>query len=99
MNRSGPSPAGHARARSWSAERIRNHALLPFAGDLRAADAALAPHITEAALAHIVDQVPDAWLEGEATPIETRRGYIEHLRTRLSAPRAFVEEALRAQLV
>src|SRR3954466_13149025 len=47
---------------------IRNHALLPFAGDLRAADAALAPKITEAALAAIVAQVPDDWLIGDEPP-------------------------------
>jgi hypothetical protein len=87
-----------ARSRSPFA-MIRNHALLPFAGDLRAADAALAPRITQAALADIVEQVPDAWLEGEATPVQTRRSYIEHLWTRVSAPRAFVEEAVRAKLV
>ena len=78
---------------------IRNHALLPFAGDLHAADAALAPRITEAALREIVAQVPDAWLTGEATPEATRQSYVEHLWTRVTAPRAFVEEALRAKLV
>jgi len=78
---------------------IRNHALLPLAGDLRAADAALAPQITEAALRAIVAQVPDAWLTAEPTPDATRRGYVEHLWSRLAAPRAFVEEAIRAKLV
>jgi hypothetical protein len=87
-----------ARSRSPFA-MIRNHALLPLAGDLRAADAALAPRITEAALHDIVAQVPEAWLAGEATPAATRRGYVEHLWSRLAAPRAFVEEAIRAKLV
>ena len=54
--------------------RIRDHVLLPRAGDLRAADAALAPRITEAALREIVAQVPDDWLAGEATPSTWRRG-------------------------
>jgi hypothetical protein len=85
-----------ARSRSPFA-MIRNHALLPLAGDLRAADAALAPRITEAALHDIVAQVPDAWLAGEPTPAATRRGYIEHLWSRVAAPRAFVEEAIRAK--
>ena len=76
---------------------IRNHALLPLAGDLRAADAALAPRITEAALRDIVAQVPDGWLTGEATPAATRQSYIDHLWSRVSAPRLFVEEAIRAQ--
>jgi hypothetical protein len=78
---------------------VRNHALLPFAGDLRAADAALAPKITAAALRDIVAQVPDAWLEGDATPDAARRAYVDHLSTRLAGPRAFVEEAIRAQRV
>ena len=87
-----------ARSRSPFA-MIRNHALLPLAGDLRAADAALAPRITLAALHDIVAQVPDAWLAGEATPAETRRSYVEHLWSRAAAPRGFVEEAIRAQRV
>ena len=78
---------------------IRNHVLLPFAGDLRAADARLAPRITEAALHAIVAQVPDAWLDGEATAAATRRSYVEHLLSRLLAPHEFVEEAIRAKLV
>jgi hypothetical protein len=91
--------AGHlARSRS-PFPMIRNHVLLPLAVDLRAADAALAPRITEAALRDIVAQVPDDWLSGEPTPEATRRGYVEHLWSRLAAPRAFVEEALRAKLV
>ena len=87
-----------ARARSPFA-MIRNHALLPLAGDLRAADAALAPRITEAALRDIVAHVPDDWLEGESTPEQTRRGYVEHLLSRLAPPRLFIEEAARAKLV
>jgi hypothetical protein len=78
---------------------IRNHALLPMAGDLRAADAALAPRITEAALHGILAQVPDDWLTGGAPPDALRRGYVAHLTARLAEPRLFVEEAIRAQLV
>jgi hypothetical protein len=90
---------GHlARARSPFA-MVRNHVLLPLAGDLRAADAALAARITEAALRDILAQVPDDWLIGEATPDLTRRGYVEHLRSRLAPPRQFIEEAIRAKLV
>jgi len=87
-----------ARARSPFA-MIRNHVLLPLAGDLRAADAALAPRVTEAALRDIVAQVPGDWLEGESTPEHTRRGYVEHLLSRLAPPRLFVEEAVRAKLL
>ena len=76
---------------------IRNHALLPLAGDLGEADAELAPKITEAALRAILADVPDDWLSGEDTAEATRSGYVKHLLARLAAPRAFVEEAIRAQ--
>jgi hypothetical protein len=92
-------PADHlARSRSPFA-MIRNHALLPLAGDLRAADAELAPRITRPALQAIVDQIPDGWLVGDEPPDAMRRGYVEHLWSRLAAPRLFVEEAMRAKLV
>lgn len=89
-----------SRARSPFAA-IRNHVLLPFATAeaLRAADAALAPQITEAVLAEILAEVPDAWLAGEATPDAVRRGYLDHLTARLAPPRDFAEEAARARLV
>lgn len=90
---------GHVtRAKSPFAS-IHKHALLPLAGDIAAADAELAPKITEAALRAIVAEVPDDWLTGEATPDATRAGYVEHLLARLEGPRAFVEEAIRAQHV
>ena len=78
---------------------IRNHALLPRAGDLRAADARLAPQITRAALHDIVAAVPDGWLAGPEPPEAMRRGYVDHLWSRLAEPRLFVEEAMRAQRV
>ena len=78
---------------------IRQHVLLPLAGDIRAADAVLAPLVTEALLTDIVARVPDAWLTAEATPEATRRGYVEHLLARVTGPRAFVEEAERVRHV
>jgi hypothetical protein len=78
---------------------IKAHVLLPMAGDLRLADAALAPLITEAALHQILADVPDDMLAGEATPDATRRGYVEHLLSRVTAPRLFAEEAERARVV
>ena len=47
----------------------------------------------------ILADVPDEWLTAEATPDATRAGYVEHLLARLEGPRAFVEEAIRAQRV
>lgn len=91
--------AGHLERARGSFAPIRNHALLPLAGDIAGADAELAPKITEAALRAIVADVPDAWLTGENSPDATRAGYVEHLLARAEAPRAFVEEAIRAQAV
>ena len=72
---------------------IAQHALLPLAGDLRAADAALAPLVTEDVLHAIAAEVPDDWLDAP------RERYVEHLIARVAEPRAFVEEAIRAQHV
>ena len=46
-----------------------------------------------------IAEVPDDWLVGPEPPDAMRRGYVEHLRSRLAAPRLFVEEAIRAKLV
>ena len=93
-----PGPDYTARSRSPFA-MIRHHALLPFAGDLGAADAALAPRITRDALGAILAEVPDSWLISPEPPDAMRRGYIEYLWARLAEPRLFVEEAVRAQHV
>ncbi len=84
---------------------IRDHVLLPFAGDLEAADARLRPLLDVDALASIVDAVPDALLmdapEGRTPPFESaeanRAAYLDYFRTRLREPRAWVAEAVRAQ--
>jgi hypothetical protein len=72
---------------------VKQHVLLPFADDVRAADAALAPLVTDDAIKSAVDAVPAEWLVDV-----DRDGYAEHLRAR-AAGRAFVEEAARAQSV
>ncbi|HEY5926082.1 MAG TPA: HipA family kinase [Kofleriaceae bacterium] len=90
---------GHLERARGPFSPIRSHALLPLAGDLAAADALLAPKIDEAGLRAILTEVPDEWLTAEATPDATRAGYVEHLLARLESPRAFVEEAIRAQRV
>jgi hypothetical protein len=80
--------------------QVRDHVLLPFAGSIVDADARLAPLATEELVAGIVDLVPAAWLAGEpgfASVAENRRAYVDYLRARLAAPRAFVEEAERAR--
>jgi hypothetical protein len=54
--------------------------------------------VTEAALRAIVADVPDDYLTADATPDATRAGYVAHLVDRLSAPRAFAQEAERARV-
>ena len=82
-----------------SFERIRDHVLLPFATRLREVDAVLAARIDAATVTRIVELIPDAWLGNDAAfpPAAQRAAYREYFCRRLDAPRAFVEEALRAR--
>lgn len=84
---------------------IKDHVLLPLAGDLEAADARLAPRLTPEVLAEVVALVPDALLmdapEGRTPPFASaaagRAAYLDYFARRLEAPRAFAAEAVRAQ--
>jgi hypothetical protein len=81
--------------------RIRDHVLLPRAERLAEVDAELAAALDPARLAAIVAAVPDAWLGGDAPfpdAASERAAYVEYLTLRRAAPRAFVEEAIRARL-
>ena len=81
-------------------ERIREHVLLPFASALATVDAPLAARLTPRVVQDILAAVPDAWLDGDAaqpSPAARRAAYAQYLQARLVAPRAFVEEALRAR--
>jgi HipA-like kinase len=80
--------------------QVRDHVLLPFAGSIVEADARLAPQVTAGLLGRLVDAVPAAWLDGDpafASAEDNRAAYVDYLRARLAAPRAFVEEAERAR--
>lgn len=90
-------PDGHARGRF---ERIRDHVLLPYAGSIAAADERLAPKLADGLVADLVAAIPDAWLpdDGSAGDAEAQRAaYRRYLAVRLTAPRAFSEEAERAR--
>src|SRR5829696_5571362 len=63
---------------------IRNHVLLPCAGDMAAADAAL--------VEDVLAQVPEEWFAPRL-----REEYAAYLRRRLEAPRAFAAEAEEAR--
>jgi len=71
---------------------IRNHVLLPAAGDIEAADARLAPKLDGAVADDVLDSVPDEWFAPRA-----RAEYAEYLRRRLEAPRGFAAEAEEAR--
>ncbi len=80
--------------------RIADHVLLPFASRLGDADARLASKLDAAAIARVLGQVPDAWLDhpgafGDAAT--QREAYLRYLCRRLESPRAFIEEAIRAR--
>src|SRR5258706_5019500 len=94
---------GNAAATSMSAfARIKDHVLLPFASRLRQADARLIELITPECIAALVQNIPDSWLVAEpayAGTSEQRDAYTRALARRLQSPRAFVEEAIRAQSV
>jgi hypothetical protein len=81
--------------------QVRDHVLLPAAGDLRAADAALAPLVSAELVQRLVAVIPAEWLAGTQAPFasaaEERAAYVEYLLGRLAAPRRFVEEAINAR--
>jgi hypothetical protein len=78
-----------------------DHVLLPFAGAIPEADAALASRLTPEVLRSVVDMIPEAWLVSEpgfGSAEEVRSAYVSYLSTRLREPRAWVsalEEAVR----
>ncbi|MEU0030178.1 HipA family kinase [Streptomyces sp. NPDC006335] len=65
-----------------------DHVLRPFAPDVAAAAADLAPRVTEDLLAEVTAEIPDAWLADEPgfdTPDELRRAYARPLLLRAAA--------------
>ncbi|MFJ1604614.1 HipA family kinase [Streptomyces sp. NPDC088253] len=67
---------------------FRSHVLGGYAPDTRAADAELAPKVTEELLREVTAEVPDAWLAEEpgfATPDEAREAYVRYLLARVKA--------------
>ncbi len=80
--------------------QIRDHILLPFTGDLRAADQRLSSLLNEAFFARLAAGLPDEWFEDDphfADNSTRRAAYVEYLSRRLAPPRAFVEEAINAR--
>ena len=78
---------------------IKDHVLLPLADEIELADRELTPQLTPQVLADVLSLIPDSWLQDEAQFADAsahRVAYLDWFATRLSAPRAFVEEAIRA---
>ncbi len=79
--------------------QIKDHVLLPFAGDLAAAGARLAPLLTGGEIRRIVAAVPDEWLAGDphfADVAAHRAAFVHYLTERLQPPRPFEREAIDA---
>jgi len=79
---------------------IRDHVLLPWADDLAAAGRRLQDTLTDALIAGISAQLPDAWLAplpAAPTPDAQRAAYAEWLRLRRAELPQLMEEAARAQ--
>ena len=81
---------------------VKEHVLLRHASRLGEVDAPMAAMLTPETLAPIVEMIPDRWLlagdGAEATDVTAlRASYLRYLVERLTAPRAFVEEAIGAR--
>jgi hypothetical protein len=88
--------AGAAVDRPYDASQ---HALVECAPDVAAADAALAPLVSEALLTEVLAAVPDAWLEGptpEEPPDGVRARYVAQLLARLAARSAWLPGVVAA---
>ncbi|MFF6994372.1 HipA family kinase [Streptomyces sp. NPDC008313] len=72
---------------------FRHHALGGLAPDTRAADAELAPRVTEELLREVLAEVPDEWLAEEpgfAGPDALREAYVGYLAARVRASAAWL---------
>jgi hypothetical protein len=83
---------------------IKDHVLLPWATQLRAAETALRDRLTPQVLERTVALIPDEWLGNEelfSSKEAHRAGYLAWLNERLKATPVFIQEAerARAQLV
>jgi len=86
---------------------IKDHVLLPFVSEasLREVDAKMIEHTTTKVISDVLKLIPEEWLRsnshvgdpsfGDAAAY--RSAYSMYLQSRLTAPRVFVEEAIRAR--
>jgi hypothetical protein len=78
---------------------IKDHVLLPYADRIEEMDATLSERLTLPIMQNIVARIPDSWLGDMpfASADAHRQAYLDYLVRRIAAPRAFVEEAIRAR--
>lgn len=79
---------------------IRDHVLLPLAGDIAGADAALGAQLGVDLFRGIVAQLPDTWLQTPdafADPDTQRAAYVDYLARRLQRRPALVAEIEHAR--
>jgi len=91
-----------ADARAAVARRypMADHALGVFGPDLAAADAALAPLVTEALLHEVVGLVPEEWLADEPgfdSPKHLRQAYVDHLAARAALSPQWLPDGFATQ--
>jgi len=90
-----------APARAASAfPQIRDHVLLPVAGEIRAAGERLRPKLPASVFRTLADALPEAWLPEDAHlggARAQRHAYVEWLSRRLESAELFEEEADRAR--
>jgi hypothetical protein len=78
--------------------RVKEHVLLPWAGELKAVDGELKAKLTPDVLRGIIDAIPEGWLvSSDENPNEMRGKYHQYLEQRLAASEIFMKEAQRAR--
>jgi len=78
---------------------VKDHVLLPRASRLAEADEALRPLITESFIRHLVQQIPNEWLNDKegVSPSDAREVYRKFLEMRVAASEIFLKEAQNAR--
>jgi hypothetical protein len=104
----------HHSMESWDSQAVRpfvqikDHVLLPWAGELEAVDAEYRSLLTSERIRGIISLIPDEWLSSGAPPAfsdglssvsanELRQVYIHFLESRIAASHIFVKEAQYAR--
>ncbi len=80
--------------------QVKDHVLLPVAGDIRAAGERLRPKLSAALFRAVADAVPDAWLPDDphlGAARSQRHAYMEWLSRRVENAALFEEESHRAR--